>query len=70
MHHLPRTLFDRLPSTGVERGICTSNSPSVFKASAIKPLGLFAFGSLNGNVNLSAVGIVKLTWFQGEGAVK
>ena len=45
MYQLPRTLFDRLPSTGVERGICISNFPSTSKASAIKPLGLFAFDS-------------------------
>jgi hypothetical protein len=45
MHHLPRILFDKLPASGAERGFCTSNSPSVFKASAIKPLGLFAFDS-------------------------
>ena len=54
MHQMPRTLFDKLPASGVERGICISNFPSTVKASAIKPLGLFAFGSLNGNVNLSA----------------
>ena len=54
MHHLPRTLFDKLPASGAERGFCTSNSPSTSKASAIQLLGLFAFDSLNGNVNLSA----------------
>ena len=41
----PRTPHDKLPASGVERGICTSNFPSTSKASAIKPLGLFAFGS-------------------------
>ena len=51
---MPRTPFDKLPASGVERGICTPNSPSTIKASAIQPLGLFVFGSLNGNVNLSA----------------
>ena len=45
MHHLPRTLFDKLPASDGERGICTSNSPSTSKASAIQPLGLFAFDS-------------------------
>ena len=45
MYQLPRTLFDRLPSTGVERGICISNFPSTSKASATQPLGLFAFDS-------------------------
>lgn len=52
---MPRTPFDKLPASGVERGICISNFPSTVKASAITPLGLFAFGTLNGNVNLSAV---------------
>ena len=51
---MPRTLFDKRPASGMERGICTSNSPLTSKASAIQPLGLFAFGSLNGNVNLGA----------------
>ena len=45
MFQMPRTPFDKLPASGVERGICTSNSPSTSKASAIKPLGLFAFDS-------------------------
>ena len=39
------TPFYKLAASGVERGICTSNSPSTSKASAIKPLGLFAFDS-------------------------
>ena len=51
---MPRTPFDKLPASGVERGICISNFPSTVKASAITPLGLLAFDSLNGNVNLSA----------------
>ena len=45
MYQMPRTPFDKLPASGGERGFCTSNSPSTYKASAIKPLGLFAFGS-------------------------
>ena len=42
---MPRTPHDKLPTSGVERGICISNFPSTVKASAIKPLGLFAFDS-------------------------
>ena len=45
MFQLPQTPFDKLPASGVERGICTSNFPSTVKASAIQPLGLFAFDS-------------------------
>ena len=42
---MPRTPFDKLPASGVECGICISNFPSTVKASAITPLGLFAFDS-------------------------
>ena len=54
MFQMPRTPFDKLPASDGERGFYTSNSPSTSKASATQPLGLLAFDSLNGNVNLSA----------------
>ena len=45
MFQMPQIPHDKLSASGVERGICTSNSPSTSKASATQPLGLFAFDS-------------------------